>query len=79
MTDPTVNVNGPATVDTEDTEDTEVQSHPFYCPGCGRRWNFLTECRGQNTASPHPPIEVVSTDELTGDPSELTPAPDTTA
>lgn len=70
--------------DTEATEATE-REHPFYCPGCGRVWNFLTECRGMTPAAPHPPIEVVSTDELKrtgdhehGDPVKHTPAPDTT-
>lgn len=54
----------------------EATDAPFYCPGCGRRWKFMTECRGMNLAAPHPPIEVVSTDELTGDPEHHTPAPD---
>jgi hypothetical protein len=63
------------THDTEATEDTEP---PFYCPGCGRRWKFMTECRGMTIAAPHPPIEVVSTDELRedADPADHTPAPD---
>lgn len=52
------------------------QSHPFYCPGCGRRWNYPTECRGQSDTAPHPPIEVVSTDELdSDDPEDHTAAP----
>lgn len=55
----------------------EPQSHPFYCPGCGRRWNYPTECRGASESAPHAPIEVVSTDELDGDPEKLTAAPDT--
>lgn len=58
-----------------------AQSHPFYCPGCGRRWNFQTECVGLTAATPHPPIEVVSTDELNDDSEEgrakHTPAPGT--
>lgn len=65
------------------------QSHPFYCPGCGRRWNYMTECSGMNANAPHAPIEVVSTDELNGEPEDrqsdahrkwaekLTPAPNT--
>lgn len=53
------------------------QSHPYYCPGCGRRWNYPTECTGQSAAAPHAPIEVVSTDELDGDPENFTAAPDT--
>lgn len=51
------------------------QSHPFYCPGCGRRWNYQTECRGLSDTQPHAPIEVVSTDELNGNPENHTPAP----
>lgn len=67
--------------DTEATEATEEgarEAAPFYCPGCGRRWNFLTECEGMNRSAPHPPIEVVSTDELRegADPEKHTPAPD---
>ena len=50
------------------------QSHPFYCPGCGNRYNYERECIGRPEA-PHPPIEVVSTDELNGDPANHTPAP----
>lgn len=50
---------------------------PFYCPGCGRRWNFPTECNGMSPAAPHAPIEVVSTDELDGDPEKHTAAPAT--
>lgn len=73
----------PAKKDTEATEATETpegerETAPFYCPGCGRRWNFLTECTGMNRSAPHPPIEVVSTDELRegADPAKHTPAPD---
>lgn len=57
------------------TEAPEATDAPFYCPGCGRRWKFMTECRGMNPSTPHPPIEVVSTDELSGDPENHTPAP----
>lgn len=63
---------------TEATEATRTDEPPFYCPGCGRRWNFLTECQGMNPSTPHPPIEVVSTAELAGDPAKHTPAPSTT-
>lgn len=48
---------------------------PFYCPGCGMRANYQKQCVGKPEA-PHPPIEVVSTDELQGDPEKHTPAPD---
>lgn len=53
----------------------ETQEAPFYCPGCGRRWNYPTACQGTGTA-PHPAIEVVSTDELkSDDPADHTAAP----
>lgn len=67
------------------------QAEPYYCPGCGRRWNYPTECRGMSESTPHAPLEVVSTDELNGEPEDrnsdayrkwadgLTPAPDTTS
>lgn len=48
---------------------------PFYCPGCGRGLKYEGECYGTNEA-PHPAIQTVSTDELTGDPAKHTPAPD---
>jgi hypothetical protein len=48
---------------------------PYYCPGCGRRYNYQRECTGY-PASGHAPIEVVSTDELDGD-GEPTAAPAT--
>lgn len=56
-----------------------VAGPPYYCPGCGRRWNYMTDCTGMNAAVPHPPIEVVSTDELAegADPEDHTPAPAT--
>jgi len=56
--------------DTSDTKDA-----PFYCPGCGRRYEYRQQCTGRPEA-PHPPIEVVSTDELSVD--THTAAPDTT-
>jgi len=66
----------------DDTEekDTSTESHkeeaPFYCPGCGKRVQYQQQCTGRPDA-PHPPIEVVSTDELSGDASKLTAAPST--
>lgn len=66
------------TTDTDTKSDEKVgQEFPYYCPGCGRRWNYQTECVGTPTA-PHAPIEVISTDELDGDPEKHTAAPDTT-
>lgn len=53
-----------------------TEEAPFYCPGCGRRFNYRTECEGKPVA-PHPAIEVVSTEELSGDPANHTPAPST--
>ena len=54
-----------------------LPEEPYYCPGCGRRYTYMTECRGKSDAAPHPPIVVVSTGELAGDPADHTPAPDT--
>lgn len=55
----------------------EVSDHSHYCPGCGALYNYQRECTGKAEA-PHPPIEVVSTDELhSGDGTKHTPAPDT--
>lgn len=53
----------------------EVNQHDYYCPGCGKLYDYRRECTGSGVA-PHPPIDVVSTDELkAGDPSKHTPAP----
>lgn len=53
----------------------EVGQHDFYCPGCGALYDRARECSGRGEA-PHPPMEVVSTDELkAGDPSKHTEAP----
>lgn len=49
---------------------------PFYCPGCGQQYHVERECIGRAEA-PHQPILVVSTDELSGDPANHTPAPNT--
>ena len=57
-----------------DQHQNEVEEAPFYCPGCGRRYNYQRECVGREEA-PHKAIEVVSTDELQGD--EHTAAPNT--
>ena len=58
-------------------EQVSRQSHPYYCPGCGARYNYQRECTGRAEA-PHSPIEVVSTDELNSDsPDDHTPAPNT--
>ncbi len=53
----------------------EVAKFSHYCPGCGKLYNYPRECEGSPVA-PHQPIEVVSTDELSGDPANHTAAPD---
>ena len=40
-----------------------INAHPYYCPGCGRTYNYQRECTGRGEA-PHPAIDVVATDEL---------------
>lgn len=53
-----------------------ISNAAYYCPGCGRLSDYPRECVGPDTARPHAPIVVVSTDELrAGDPSQHTPAP----
>lgn len=49
----------------------------FYCPGCGLLYQYEKECTGPKGGHPHAPIEVVSTEELGGDPQDHTPAPAT--
>jgi len=62
---------------TDDAASTgENKDAPFYCPGCGLRYNYQQQCSGK-PESPHPPLEVVSTDELSGDPDKQTAAPST--
>jgi hypothetical protein len=56
----------------------EIAKHDFYCPGCGALKKWIQECTGTG-AAPHPPIEVVSTDELKGFPTGHTAAPSTAA
>jgi hypothetical protein len=49
-----------------------INQHDFYCPGCGLTYDYQQRCTGK-LESPHPPIEVVSTDELKeGDTSKHT-------
>lgn len=61
----------------QQSDDLAKQEHPWYCPGCGRKYDYRRECVGKAEA-PHPPIEVVSTDELNGPPEGHTAAPATT-
>lgn len=56
----------------------DIREHSHYCPGCGRLSKYQRECTGLNSAAPHPPIEMVSVEELLGDDESLhTAAPDT--
>lgn len=56
----------------------DIRAHSHYCPGCGALSTYMKECRGTG-ASPHPPIDMVNTEELlSDDPSQHTPAPATT-
>lgn len=49
---------------------TEIGDHSHYCPGCGLLYDYPQRCTGK-AESGHPPIEVLSTDELkSGDPSQ---------
>lgn len=55
----------------------EIEQHSHYCPGCGKLADYPQQCHGTATA-PHPPIEVVSVDELKqDDPGKHTAAPHT--
>jgi hypothetical protein len=52
----------------------EMAKKAFYCPGCGKLSDYPRECVGGEAG--HPPIEMVSTDEIkSGDPSQHTAAP----
>lgn len=41
----------------------EIGKHDYYCPGCGLLYDYQQRCTGKSESG-HPPIEVVSTDEL---------------
>lgn len=63
--------------DVSDTDREALEARyaaPFYCPGCGRGFQYPGECEGTGEA-PHGAIQTVSTDELSGDPDDHTPAP----
>lgn len=57
----------------------EVGEHSHYCPACGRLSHYIRECVGLSADKPHPPVDMVPTDELhpDADPSEHTVAPNT--
>lgn len=55
----------------------DVKAHSHYCPGCGTLSHFIRQCFGRPEA-PHPPIDMIPTDELTSDDtSQHTAAPNT--
>jgi hypothetical protein len=53
---------------------TEMAGSAYYCPGCGTLYDYPRACEGTREGK-HPPIEVVSTDEVKGDPEKHTAAP----
>lgn len=74
---PVRTVDIPSEADRHAARMAEIAKHSHYCPGCGRLYDFPTECTGPTEAG-HKPILVVATTELTeGDPSTHTPAPAT--
>lgn len=54
----------------------EIAQHSHYCPGCGLLYDYQQQCKG-TIEGPHKPMEVVSTNELAGDPAQHTAAPST--
>jgi hypothetical protein len=54
----------------------EIATHSHYCPACGLLYDYPQKCVGIAEA-PHAPQEVVTTDELAGDPASHTAAPNT--
>ena len=56
----------------------QIADNPYYCPGCGNLSRYPRLCVGADPRHPtHAPIEMVSTDELGGDPAQHTRAPST--
>lgn len=74
----TVQVAGPQETEQDrlDARLAAIAEHSHYCPGCGKLSKYPRECTG-TPAGPHAPIEMVSTDELGGDPEKHTRAPST--
>ena len=67
----------PAPVETnKDQYGNVLDEHPFYCPVCGRRYDYQRQCIG-SPEQPHSPTEVVSTNELAGPAEDHTAAPGT--
>lgn len=52
----------------------EIAAHSFYCPACGILGDYAQKCSGPQAAG-HAPLEMVSTEELSGDPANHTAAP----
>lgn len=74
----TVQVQGPQeTVEQRrDARLALIAENTHYCPGCGKLGKYAQQCTGP-VGSGHPPLEMVSTDELGGDPEKHTRAPST--
>lgn len=53
-----------------------IAEHSHYCIGCGALGKYPQKCEGP-AGQPHPPLEMVSTEELAGDPANHTAAPST--
>lgn len=76
-TDPTATDAIESAKQDHDTPGDDTEKLPdWYCPGCGLRYTYQQKCTGK-PESPHQPIEVVSTAELSGDAANQTPAPST--
>lgn len=72
---PVALANAPSPEEAFKTRMLEVAQHDYYCPGCGRLYDYRQKCVGTGD-QPHQPTEVVSTDELkSGDTSKHTAAP----
>lgn len=54
----------------------EIMKHSHYCPECGLLYDYLQQCKGKAEGG-HLPAEVVSTNELAGDPALHTAARNT--
>ena len=66
--------NAPSPEDALKARMLDVQEHDYYCPACGRLYDYRQKCTGSGD-QPHSPIEVVSTDELkSGDTAKHTAA-----
>lgn len=53
-----------------------IADHSHYCPACGKLGKYAQQCNG-TPSGPHAPLEMVTTDELGGDPANHTKAPST--